>query len=99
MVLLHILLAVYLAAINVYSFMLVRTLKKRGETREADKKSGNAKLVIAGFLGGALAGYVALFALKYRTDNLLLMIVLPVLAALNVYLLVALFRSGVLVIG
>lgn len=99
MVLLHILLAVYLAAINVYSFILVRTLKKREETREADKKSGNAKLFIAGFLGGALAGYVALFALKYRTDNLLLMIVLPVLAALNVYLLVALFRSGVLVIG
>ena len=34
MYLLHILLAIYLAAINVYSFMLVRTLKKREEARE-----------------------------------------------------------------
>ena len=99
MYLLHILLAIYLAAINVYSFMLVRTLKKREETRETDKKSGNAKLFVAGFLGGALTGYVALFVLKYRTDNLLLMIVLPILAALNIYILIALLRSGMLVIG
>ena len=99
MYLLHILLAIYLAAINVYSFMLVRTLKKREETRETDKKSGNAKLFVAGFLGGALAGYVALFVLKYRTDNLLLMLVLPLLAALNIYILIALLRSGMLVIG
>ena len=98
MYLLHILLAIYLAAVNVYSFMLVRTLKKREETREQDKKTGNAKLFVSGFLGGALAAYVALFIMKYRTANLLLMIVLPMLAAINIYVIIALLRSGILVL-
>ena len=92
MYLLHILLAIYLAAINVYSFMLVRTLKKREETRETDKKSGNAKLFVAGFLGGALAGYVAMFALRCGTDDALLMLSMPLLIALNVYALFLLLR-------
>lgn len=99
MYLMHILLAIYLAAVNVYSFMLVRTLKKQDAERGNDKKTGNAKLFVAGFLGGALAGYLALFILKYRTDNLLLMTMLPLLAALNIYVVFLLFRSGVLVIG
>lgn len=98
MYLLHILLAVYLAAINIYSFMLVRSLKKKEETSDRNTKTGNAKLFIAGFLGGALAGYVALFVMKFRTDNILLMIVLPVLAALNIYMLVLLLRNGLLII-
>ena len=94
----YLLLAVYFAAVNVYSFMLVRSQKRAAEERNTDKKSGNAKLFIAGFLGGALAAYVALFVLKFKTDNLLLMIMLPILAAINIYLAVLLLRSGILVI-
>lgn len=36
--------------------------------------------------------------MKYRTDNLLLMIVLPMLAAINIYVIIALLRSGILVL-
>lgn len=96
---LYILLAVYLAAVNVYSFMLVRTMKNRAEERRDERKAGNAKLYIAGLLGGAAAAYVALFVMKFRTDSILLMITLPVLAALNVYLVVALLRSGILIVA
>lgn len=99
MLLPYILLAIYLAAVNVYAFMLVRSQKKAAEERNADKKAGNAKLFVAGFLGGAVAAYAALFILKFKTDSLLPMILLPLLAALNIYVVVALVRSGILLIG
>lgn len=90
----YILLAVYLVSVNVYSFLLVRTMKKRAEDRTDERRQGNAKLLIAALLGGAAAAYAALFAWKFRTDNLLLMIALPVLAALNIYLIVTMLRNG-----
>lgn len=96
---LYILLAVYLAAVNVYAFMLVRTLKKQEERREDGRKAGTAKLYIAGLLGGAAAAYAALFAMKFRTDSILPMITLPVLAALNIYFVILLLRSGILVVA
>ena len=90
----YILLAVYLVSVNVYSFLLVRTMKKRAEDRTDERRQGNAKLPTAAHLGGAATAYAALFAWKFRTDNLLLMIALPVLAALNIYLIVTMLRNG-----
>lgn len=95
----YILLAVYLAAVNVYAFMLVRTMKKRAEERGGERNAGTAKLYIAGLLGGAAAAYVALFVMKFRTDSILPMITLPVLAALNIYFVILLLRSGILVVA
>ncbi len=91
---LYILLAVYLLAVNVYSFMLVKAQKRAATERNAASRFRYGKLFLAGFLGGALAAYAALFLLKFKTDNLLLMLLLPLLIALNVCLLVLLLRNG-----
>lgn len=94
MLLLYILFGVYLIAVNIYSFMLVRSQKQASHDRDHTPKNLNGKLLISGFLGGAIAAYAALFLLKFKTDNLLLMIILPILAVLNIYLIIILFRNG-----
>ena len=94
MLLLYILFGVYLAAVNIYSFLLVRSQKQASRDQEYASKNRNSKLLIAGFLGGAIAAYAALFLLKFKTDNLLLMIILPILAVLNIYLIIILFRNS-----
>lgn len=94
MFLLYILFGAYLLAVNIYAFMLVKNQKKIYEERGAYSPNKNSKLLIAGFLGGAIAAYAALFILKFKTDNVLLMILLPVLSVLNIYLIILLFRNS-----
>lgn len=87
----YIFLAVYLLAVNIYGFILVRSLRESALERRgtAAKK---VKVLLAGALGGALAGYVAMFALRCGTDDALLMLSMPLLIALNVYALFLLLR-------
>jgi hypothetical protein len=55
---------------------------------------GNGKLLLTALLGGAIAVYVCMFVFRFRLSNLLLMVAMPVLAALNVYLFFIAYRSG-----
>lgn len=96
MLFLYILFGVYLAAVNLYAFLLVKERKKRVTERGEEEKNINARLLIAGFLGGAIAAYAAMFVYKYKTDNVLMMILLPLLGAVNIYLAYALIKSGFL---
>lgn len=88
----YIVLIVYLAAVNIYGFVLVRSLRNAMLER-----SGTAakkwKLLLAGLLGGALAGYIAMFLLRCGTDDALLMLAMPMLIALNTYALYLLLRA------
>ena len=88
----YLILAVYLIGVNIYAFMLVRAIRKAvlERSRTAAKK---AKLLLAGLLGGAPAGYAALFALRCGTDDALLMIAMPLLLGLNGYMLFLLLRA------
>lgn len=54
-----------------------------------------SKLIITGALGGAITVYVCMFIFKFRVTDLLLMVVMPLLAVLNVYMWVLIFRSGI----
>lgn len=93
MILLYIIFAVYILAINFYSVLLIKA--QRDEYGDGQSpKIGDGKLIIAAILGGAIALYVSMFLMKYRLKNLLLMIMLPVLGVLNVYLFIMAFRSG-----
>ena len=74
-VLIRILIAVYLIAINFYAFMLVRAQKiQRIEDGESKVKDG--KLFLTGAIGGALGIFISTFILSYRKDSLLLMVVI-----------------------
>ena len=99
MLLPYLLLAVYILAINLYAFQLVRSQRRAAAERGAGSKTGNAKLFLAGVLGGALGAYAMMLALRFKTDHLLPMIVLPLLIVLNAYLVVTLLRNGILVIA
>ena len=60
----------------------------------AKPRNFDFKLLLTGALGGAITIYVCMFIYKYKVSNLLLMVSMPVLAAINVYLWFLLFRSG-----
>lgn len=95
MILLYILFSVYILAVNFYAFLLIKAQREESTQIETEgKKTGDGKLLLTAFLGGAITLYVSMFIFRYRLKNLLLMIALPVLAALNVYLFVLAYRSG-----
>lgn len=77
----YVLAGVYLLAINLYAFLLVRSQKRT--YRASSSSGGRLKIILAGALGGSVAAYAALLALRFKTDDLLLMLLLPVLAVIN----------------
>lgn len=85
MILLYILLIVYILAINFYSYRLIKTQRDDWEAGGDSFSKQDGKLMLAAILGGASAIYIAMFAMRFRLSNLLLMIALPVLAVLNLY--------------
>ncbi len=90
----YILFAVYLIAINFYSVMLIRAQREESQSDENKMKAGDGRLILAAALGGAIAIYASMFAMRYRLKNMLLMIVMPLLAVLNIYLSFIIFKSG-----
>ena len=93
MLLLYIIFGVYIAAINFYSVMLLKSQRDEYGDQEAPK-TGDGKLILAAILGVAISIYIGMFIMRYRLKNMLLMILMPVLGVLNVYLIVIAFRSG-----
>ena len=93
LVLIQILVAVYYLAINVYSFLLLRSQKISEENGDCSKVR-DGSVFIAAILGGALGIYVAMFVLKYRMRSLMLMVFMPVLIVFNIYLIVVGFANN-----
>lgn len=94
MLLLYIIFIVYILAVNFYAVILLRTQRDESGGNETKMNSGDGKLILTAILGGAIAIYVSMFIMRYRLKNLLLMILMPVLAVLNVYFFILAFRSG-----
>lgn len=95
MILLYILFSVYILAVNFYAFLLIKTQREEStQTDTEGRKTGDGKLILTAILGGAITMYVCMFIFRYRLNNLVLMISLPVLAALNIYLFILAYRSG-----
>ena len=95
MLLLYIILIVYILAVNFYAFLLIKSQRDEYGDDEAKKNSGTGKIFLTALLGGAIGIYVSMFIMRYRTKNLLLMILMPVLGVINVYLFIVAFRSGI----
>ena len=93
MVLLYVIFSVYILAVNFYAVMLLKSQRDNfGETD--NKPAGDGKLILTAILGGALAIYVSMFIMRYRLNNILLMILMPVIAVLNVWFFFLAYRSG-----
>ena len=92
-ILVYVLVSVYVVAINVYSFMLINTQRKSEDDGECYKVR-DGSLFITALLGGALGIYLAIFIFKYRTRSLFLMVFMPVIAVLNVFILIYGFLNG-----
>ncbi len=94
MLLLYIVIATYIAAVNVYSVMLLLSQRNDALTDESKLNSGDGKLILSALLGGAIGIYVTMFITRFKLKNMLLMIILPVIGVLNVWFFVIAFRSG-----
>lgn len=94
MLLLYIVFAVYIIAVNVYSVMLLLAQRNEYLSDESKFNAGDGKLILSALLGGAIGIYVTMFITRFKLKNMLLMILLPVIAVLNVWLCVVAFRSG-----
>lgn len=77
---------VYLCAVNVYAFLLVRSLCFSTRSRAISEGAANKKLFIAALLGGAVCAYIAMLVYRCKTNELLPMILIPVIAAANIAL-------------
>ncbi|MBQ9118355.1 MAG: hypothetical protein IJY11_04055 [Clostridia bacterium] len=91
MFILTVLLIVYVLAVNFYAFLMMKALKKE---EDPVQKVTDGKLALTAALGGAITIYVCMFVFKYRLNNLFLMILMPVLSALNLWLWFVTIRSG-----
>lgn len=94
MLLLYVIFAAYIVAVNVYSVMLLISLRNEYLTDESKLNAGDGKLILSALLGGAIGIYVTMFITRFKLKNMALMILLPVIAVLNVWFFVIAFRSG-----
>ncbi len=94
MVLLYIIFTVYILAINFYSVMLLLWQKNEYLSDESKLNSGDGRLILSALLGGAIGIYVAMFITKFKLKNMLFMILMPVIGALNIWFFVLAYRSG-----
>ena len=83
----------YIVSLNVYSYLLIYFQKKQlEESNETSVK--DAKLFLSGLIGGAVGIYVSMFIYKYRLQNLLFMILVPMLIVLNAYVFISIFTGN-----
>lgn len=98
LILIKILVIVYYVAINVYSFMLLKSQKKNEDEGNCSRiRDGN--IFVTALLGGALGFYVGAFVLKFRTRSLFLMVFMPVLIVVNVFFIVVGFLNDFWMLG
>ena len=91
----YIVLIVYLFAVNLYGVLMLHFQKKaRKEGDEENITVSDFKLVLAGVLGGATGIFTFMFIFKYRLKSIFMMLIMPVLIAVNVYLVIMLFTQN-----
>jgi uncharacterized membrane protein YsdA (DUF1294 family) len=61
---------------------------------EHNERIHDSKIFVAALLGGALGIYIAMFIMKYRIKSLFFMVAMPVLVAVNAYLIYLAVRTN-----
>ena len=88
-----IVLLVYVLAINFYGVLMLHFQKKAREDGDEENISiGDTRLFITGLLGGATGIFVFMFIFKYRLKSFFMMVFMPVLVAINVFIIICVFN-------
>lgn len=85
MIFVYLLFAVYILSVNFFGFRLLKTQKDAADAGDDGARKSDGKLILAALAGGSPAIFATMFILRYRLTDMLLMIGLPVLSALNFY--------------
>ncbi len=68
--------------------------RAREEGDEENIAISDTKLMLAGLLGGATGIFIFMFIFKYRLKSLVMMIIMPLFIALNIYTIITVFNGG-----
>ncbi len=89
----YILLITYVIAINLYGVLMLKFQKKAQDDDQYTKIS-DAKIYLAGILGGATGIFIFMFILKHNLKSLLMMVLMPMFIVINFYLIITVFNGG-----
>ena len=84
---------VYIVAINLYGIIILHFQKKSLTNPGEQYKIKDFKIILAGLLGGATGIFAFMFIFKHRLKSLFMMVIMPILIALNVYFIILMFRG------
>lgn len=90
----YILLVSYAVAVNVYSVTLFLSVRGEYLLDESKPYRGDGKIILSALLGGAPSIYATMFITKFKLKDAVLMILMPVISALNVWMFIVAFRSA-----
>ena len=90
----YIVVAVYILAVNFYGILILKFQKDPKEEGDETPAVSDAKLFFTALIGGAAGIFAFMFIFRYRLKNLLFMVFLPVIIAINVYVAFLAFSGG-----
>lgn len=98
-IIIYVLLIVYVFAINLYGVLMLKFQKKAKKNGDEESIAvSDAKLLLTGALGGALAIYVFMFIFKFRLKSLIMMVLMPLFIALDVYLIIIFLQNNAFIL-
>ena len=92
---LYVILITYIIAINLYGILMLRYQKENRENGDEENIGiSDGKLLLTGFIGGALGLFIFMLLLKYRLKSLAMMVLMPVFIAINACTIIMAIQKG-----
>lgn len=89
----YILIITYVIAINLYGILMLK-FQKKAQDNDQYTKISDAKIYLAGILGGATGIFIFMFIFKHNLKSLFMMVLMPMFIVLNVYFITLALNGG-----